>query len=197
MGHITPLKAVKIILVISFTIFVLFNLHYIHLSTSGVGRVRILRDTSTASGSQLSSNAKVNAVNHRSVKDKQPISKDTELKPNPIFPINPSEEDTVVEKDDLTLTRLLNESLRFIIEDINQRQDIHNMDKFPPKQNGTYAHIIVVQIHNRDSYLKALIESLRTVSGINSSLLIASHDYYSKEVFDAVTSIEFMPVREV
>lgn len=70
---------------------------------------------------------------------------------------------------------------------------MHNLDKFDLK-SGAEAVVIVVQVHNRVEYLRHLIDSLRKSKGIDSTLVIFSHDLYHEGMNALVQSIDFCPV---
>lgn len=82
------------------------------------------------------------------------------------------------------------------IQKINAAQKVHNLDKFDLK-SGAEAVVIVVQVHNRVEYLRHLIDSLRKSKGIESTLVIFSHDLYHEEMNTLVQSIDFCPVLQI
>jgi len=53
------------------------------------------------------------------------------------------------------------------------------------------------QVHNRSEYLSHLVNSLRSVRGIEQTLLIFSHDVYSGELNSIVASVDFCPVSQM
>lgn len=212
MALFTPRKAVKVALLFSFCGFLLINFQFLTFGRGG---------TLTAPPSQIP-NVQVETLTvSRKPRANLAVDPDAnisdQVKPVQQIHIVPKEDDRPAKlttppknnssssqtkhKDDSSggqdkRDKDFNQSLNFIITDINDKQQIHNIDQFPPSgSNGTsYRHVWAVQVHNRDHYLKYLVDSLKTVRGINSSLLIVSHDFYSKEVFDIVSSIDFMPV---
>jgi len=52
----------------------------------------------------------------------------------------------------------------------------------------------LLQVHNRSENLYHLVNSLRSARDIERTLLIFSHDVYSKELNSIVASIDFCPV---
>ena len=84
-------------------------------------------------------------------------------------------------------------ALEDMILDRNRHQRILNWDKFGSNLEPNES-IIVIQVHNRAQYLMALIESLRSVDGIEKSLLIFSHDVFDLNINAIVTNITFTRV---
>lgn len=84
------------------------------------------------------------------------------------------------------------EVLEQLIARQNQRQYVLNMDKFGPLSPGD--PVLVVQVHNRDQYLQALVDSLRNVRGIEKSLVIFSHDVFDLRINAIVEQIDFCKV---
>lgn len=68
----------------------------------------------------------------------------------------------------------------FQAAELNFEQNIRNTEKF-----GEHKHddpIIIVQTHDRDIFLKLLIDSLKTVKGIESATLVISRDKFTREM---------------
>ncbi|XP_022691300.1 uncharacterized protein LOC111261786 isoform X2 [Varroa jacobsoni] len=76
--------------------------------------------------------------------------------------------------------------VRSYVAELNRMQTIYNEDVYGPL--AEHDVVIVVQVHNRWTYLEALVDSLRAVPNINRTLLIFSHDFY-----DANGVIEELP----
>ncbi|XP_036405929.1 alpha-1,6-mannosyl-glycoprotein 2-beta-N-acetylglucosaminyltransferase-like [Megalops cyprinoides] len=93
------------------------------------------------------------------------------------------------EVDNLTLV------LRGIVFQLNFDQTIRNEERFKLRPKDDL--VVVVQVHNRLDYLKLLIESLKKARGIENVLLIFSHDYWSPEINQVVTSINFCQVLQI
>ena len=68
-------------------------------------------------------------------------------------------------------------------------QKVYNEDVFGPVTKETV--VIAVQVHDRIHYLEALIESMSQVSGIESALLIFSHDVWDPEINELIAKIDF------
>lgn len=85
------------------------------------------------------------------------------------------------------------QNMRKSIIDSNYRQIIQNGDKFPSEPEA----VVVVQVHNRPAYLKMLIQSLEKVVGVQNTLLIFSHDYFSEEISNMVKGITFCRVLQI
>jgi hypothetical protein len=75
----------------------------------------------------------------------------------------------------------------------NQHQVIINPHLLPQPLGD--ATIIVLMVHNRPEYLKAVLRSLKSVQGIENALLVISLDYLSPEVDSAARSVTFCAVR--
>ncbi|CAH8513167.1 unnamed protein product [Schistosoma turkestanicum] len=90
-------------------------------------------------------------------------------------------------------------NLRQYISNINMLQYVNNEDlygKLPSRNNfdsikSSPKYVILVQVHNRSTELRLLIESLRRTKGIETALLIFSHDFYSDELNSLIGSIRF------
>lgn len=57
--------------------------------------------------------------------------------------------------------------------------------------------VILVQVHSRANYLKALIDSLRDVQGIERTLVVFSHDIYDDQMNRLVESIRFCATLQI
>ncbi|XP_043075921.1 alpha-1,6-mannosyl-glycoprotein 2-beta-N-acetylglucosaminyltransferase [Puntigrus tetrazona] len=85
------------------------------------------------------------------------------------------------------------ENMRKSVYDSNYRQFVQNQDRFPSDPEA----VVVVQVHNRPAYLKMLIRSLEKVTGIQNTLVVFSHDYFSEEISDMVKEIAFCRVLQI
>ena len=81
------------------------------------------------------------------------------------------------------------------IERYNEYQTIINEDVFGPLQNDSI--IIVIQVHQRITYLRHLIISLAQARDMSKALLIFSHDFYDEEINELVQSIDFCKVMQI
>ncbi|CAG9828650.1 unnamed protein product [Diabrotica balteata] len=81
------------------------------------------------------------------------------------------------------------------IAQYNRQQIVYNENIFDPLQNDSI--VILVQIHDRITYLRHLIVSLAQAPGISQTLLIFSHDYYDEEMNNLVKSIDFCKVIQI
>jgi alpha-1,6-mannosyl-glycoprotein beta-1,2-N-acetylglucosaminyltransferase len=86
-------------------------------------------------------------------------------------------------------------SLSEIITLKNDEQQIINEDKYGPVTNDTI--LITIQVHNRATYLRHLINGLRNAKNIEKTLLIFSHDLYDDEINLMVQSIDFCMVLQI
>ncbi|XP_022101536.1 alpha-1,6-mannosyl-glycoprotein 2-beta-N-acetylglucosaminyltransferase-like [Acanthaster planci] len=87
------------------------------------------------------------------------------------------------------------ERIRQAILEINSREEIHNLARFPLRSNASV--VILVMVHKRLEYLRYLIDSLRGVRDIGDSLLIFSHDYYSEEINALVKTVDFCQTMQI
>lgn len=85
------------------------------------------------------------------------------------------------------------QNVRQIIQNINSQERIKNFDKFPGPLNKK-SMVIIIQVHNRPDYFSHLLMSLSAVSGIQDSLLVISHDFYSDFINSLVDAINFCKV---
>lgn len=81
------------------------------------------------------------------------------------------------------------------IEEANREQAIRNDDIFGPITNDTV--IILIQVHNRLTYLRHLITSLSLSRDIDNTLLIFSHDVWDEEINKLVRLINFSAVMQI
>ena len=83
-------------------------------------------------------------------------------------------------------------SLARKLDILNAKERIFNDGAFPKLTSDDI--VIVVQVHRRIHYLRLLIDSLRSMRGIERILVIFSHDYYDEELNSAVQAIDFCKV---
>ncbi|XP_050313561.1 alpha-1,6-mannosyl-glycoprotein 2-beta-N-acetylglucosaminyltransferase isoform X2 [Anthonomus grandis grandis] len=81
------------------------------------------------------------------------------------------------------------------IAQYNIQQTIYNEDIFGPLQNDSI--VIVIQIHDRITYLRHLIISLAQARGISQALLVFSHDFYDEEINSLIQSVDFCKVIQI
>ncbi|KAJ3639533.1 hypothetical protein Zmor_002888 [Zophobas morio] len=81
------------------------------------------------------------------------------------------------------------------IAQYNLQQTVYNEETFGPLQNDSV--VIVIQIHDRITYLRHLIVSLAQARGISQALLVFSHDYYDEEINNLVQSVDFCKVIQI
>lgn len=121
--------------------------------------------------------------------------------PPPVAPVN----ETVLEKPKekekekpLPKLSIDNTTLvyRGIVFQLNFDQTIRNEDKFKAARKKDDL-VVVVQVHNRPDYLKLLVDSLRKARGVESLLLIFSHDYWSPDINRVVDSVDFCQVLQI
>lgn len=189
MAFMTPRRCLKFALALALVVFLIINTSYLWVPfqhDDGKNAVRVVHDKP--------SNSPIVTATAKQPQDiVVQVKKAVEVGENKQSDTNQSARTDNSESTDKRLLAL-NESLSFIIEDINSAQKIRNIDKFPPNEDNTYKHVFVVQVHDRDHYFQHLLHSLQLVKDANKSLLIVSHDYYSKEVFNLVESVTYMPV---
>ncbi|ERL94761.1 hypothetical protein D910_12035 [Dendroctonus ponderosae] len=81
------------------------------------------------------------------------------------------------------------------IAQYNLQQTVYNEDLFGPLQNDSI--VIVIQIHDRITYLRHLIVSLAQARDISQALIVFSHDYYDEEINTLVQSVDFCKVIQI
>ncbi|CAG9759284.1 unnamed protein product [Ceutorhynchus assimilis] len=81
------------------------------------------------------------------------------------------------------------------IAQYNLQQTVYNEDLFGPLQSDSI--VIVIQIHDRITYLRHLIISLAQARDIREALLVFSHDYYDEEINSLVQSVDFCKVIQI
>jgi len=79
--------------------------------------------------------------------------------------------------------------------DVNKNQAILNEELLGQISNSTT--VIVIQVHNRLTYLRQLIHSLSVSRGISSSLIVFSHDIWDDEINSLVQSLTFAAVVQI
>lgn len=85
---------------------------------------------------------------------------------------------------------------RGIVFQLNFDQIIRNEEKFKAARHKDDL-VVVVQVHNRPDYLKLLVDSLRKARGVDSLLLIFSHDFWSPDINRVVASVDFCQVLQI
>ncbi|KAJ8983319.1 hypothetical protein NQ317_010858 [Molorchus minor] len=81
------------------------------------------------------------------------------------------------------------------IAQYNFQQTVYNENIFGPLQSDSV--VIIIQIHDRITYLRHLIVSLAQARGISQALLVFSHDYYDEEMNSLVQSVDFCKVIQI
>ncbi|XP_066258972.1 alpha-1,6-mannosyl-glycoprotein 2-beta-N-acetylglucosaminyltransferase isoform X2 [Euwallacea similis] len=81
------------------------------------------------------------------------------------------------------------------IAQYNLQQTVYNEDLFGPLQNDSI--VIVIQIHDRITYLRHLIVSLAQARDISQALLVFSHDFYDEEINSLIQSVDFCKVIQI
>ena len=87
-------------------------------------------------------------------------------------------------KSNLTHETLRLWKLKDDLIQLNKEEKILNGDPF-----SSFEYVIIVQVHNRFEYLKAVIENLSTIYKINRVLVIFSHDVYNQQLNHLVQNI--------
>ncbi|KHJ89605.1 N-acetylglucosaminyltransferase II [Oesophagostomum dentatum] len=78
---------------------------------------------------------------------------------------------------------------------LNENFEVLNLAKFGPIQQVKF--VVVIQVHNRPTYLGYLIESLRTTRGIEEVLLVFSHDINIASINEMIRNITFARVLQI
>ncbi|CAF89452.1 unnamed protein product, partial [Tetraodon nigroviridis] len=114
--------------------------------------------------------------------------------PPPVLQAN----DTRQEKAKIPKPEVDNTTLvyRGIVFQLNFDQVVRNSEKFKAARQKDDL-VVVVQVHNRPDYLRLLVDSLRKARGVESILLIFSHDFWSPEINKLVASVDFCQVLQI
>ncbi|XP_048584873.1 alpha-1,6-mannosyl-glycoprotein 2-beta-N-acetylglucosaminyltransferase [Nematostella vectensis] len=88
------------------------------------------------------------------------------------------------------------EKIRKYVQEINNRKEIRNLEKFPGSLRDN-SLVIIVQVHNRPDYFSQLIRSLGRARGIQNTLLVISHDFYNEEMDKIAKAIDFCKVLQI
>lgn len=86
------------------------------------------------------------------------------------------------------------DEIRDRIWQANMGEKVHNTGSF---NSSLVTAVIAIQVHDRVNYLRGLIQSLSSVKGINSTILIFSHDVYDQEINHLIAGIKFAPVTQI
>lgn len=118
--------------------------------------------------------------------------------PAPIIQANDTHQEKAKDKDKIPKPEVDNTTLvyRGIVFQLNFDQTIRNEEKFKAVRQKDDL-VVVVQVHNRPDYLKLLVDSLRKARGVESILLIFSHDFWSPEINKVVASVDFCQVLQI
>uniref|UniRef100_A0A8C7Y0K2 Alpha-1,6-mannosyl-glycoprotein 2-beta-N-acetylglucosaminyltransferase n=1 Tax=Oryzias sinensis TaxID=183150 RepID=A0A8C7Y0K2_9TELE len=116
----------------------------------------------------------------------------------PVVQTNETHQEKAKEKAKMIKADINNNTLvyRGIVFQLNFDQTIRNEKKFKTARQKDDL-VVVVQVHNRPDYLKLLVDSLRKARGVDSILLIFSHDYWSPEINKVVASVDFCQVLQI
>ncbi|KAG1684925.1 Alpha-1,6-mannosyl-glycoprotein 2-beta-N-acetylglucosaminyltransferase [Nymphon striatum] len=101
----------------------------------------------------------------------------------------------IIEEETYVLPLSNSSDLSTIINTVNHEAKIRNYRKF--KNISTYRAVIIVQVHNREIYLKELIKSLEKARYISQTLLIFSHDIYDDDINMLIQNIKFCRVLQI
>ncbi|CAH0559950.1 unnamed protein product [Brassicogethes aeneus] len=82
-----------------------------------------------------------------------------------------------------------------IVSEINEIQFIRNEELFEPLQENDY--VVVIQVHNRENYLRHVIESHSRAKHIDKVLMIFSHDVYDDNINEIIANITFCKVMQI
>ncbi|KAK3888289.1 hypothetical protein Pcinc_007643 [Petrolisthes cinctipes] len=92
-----------------------------------------------------------------------------------------------VDRSEVSLSQEEIEDIRAKQRKVNEQQEILNLHLYGPITHNTT--IILIQVHKRLSNLQYLVASLLSVRGVNQSLVIFSHDFWSEEINHFVRGI--------
>ncbi|KAK4303769.1 hypothetical protein Pmani_024241 [Petrolisthes manimaculis] len=85
-----------------------------------------------------------------------------------------------MDQSEVSLSQEEIEDIRAKQRKVNEQQEILNLHLYGPITHNTT--IILIQVHKRLSNLQYLVASLLSVRGVNQSLVIFSHDFWSQEI---------------
>lgn len=120
----------------------------------------------------------------------------------PIAPVNEThpknQPEKHLEKEEVVKPEVDNTTqvYRGIVFQLNFDQTVRHEEKFRAARKKDDL-VVVVQVHNRPDYLRLLVESLRKARGVESILLIFSHDFWSPEINQVVASVDFCQVLQI
>ncbi len=151
----------------------------------------------------------INDINYnKSYSDLQDLNIKYDIKGNNIkiekkeLNVTSSVEDMKLNGRDLSFFKYLNQKAEirneYLIEDLLNQEvfNIENENLKSGKKNykAPKFFVILIQVHSRLNYLKELIKSLKITKYIEQTLVIFSHDLYSKEMNDVIKKIDFCAV---
>lgn len=153
-------------------------------------------ETARRSSSISSSSSSSSINNHIQVQATPAVSRAPV--PPPIIQANDTHQEKTKEKEKILKPEIDNTTLvyRGIVFQLNFDQTIRNEEKFKSARQKDDL-VVVVQVHNRPDYLKLLVDSLRKARGVESILLIFSHDFWSPEINKVVASVDFCQVLQI
>ncbi|RRT66954.1 hypothetical protein B296_00023219 [Ensete ventricosum] len=111
------------------------------------------------------------------------------------FPFANLENPTAILADPSFKLKLPKQTLLSVSLDQRNRLPPRNTDLFPTLAKDHTK--IVLYVHNRPQYLRAVVRSLAAVEGIGETLLIVSHDGYFPEMDGIVRGIRFCQVKQI
>jgi alpha-1,6-mannosyl-glycoprotein beta-1,2-N-acetylglucosaminyltransferase len=85
--------------------------------------------------------------------------------------------------------------LRRHIERVNAEQRVLNEEAFGPLAHDV--PVIIVQVHDRLTYLRHLIISLAQAKGIEQTLLVFSHDVWNPDINYLIQNVDFCRVMQI
>ncbi|XP_011494709.1 PREDICTED: alpha-1,6-mannosyl-glycoprotein 2-beta-N-acetylglucosaminyltransferase isoform X4 [Ceratosolen solmsi marchali] len=85
--------------------------------------------------------------------------------------------------------------IRRQVERVNAEQRVFNIEAFGPLASDV--PVIVVQVHDRLTYLRHLIISLAQAKGIEQTLLIFSHDVWNPDINYLIQNVDFCRVMQI
>ncbi|CAL9080360.1 unnamed protein product [Musa textilis] len=111
------------------------------------------------------------------------------------FPFPNLENPAAILADPSFKLKLPKQTLLSVSLDQRNRLPPRNTDLFPTLAKDHTK--IVLYVHNRPQYLRAVVRSLAGVEGIGETLLIVSHDGYFPEMDGIVRGIRFCQVKQI
>lgn len=125
------------------------------------------------------------------ISDLETLKSEIELKKQIVKVQNPKVEEIDIE----LLKKIVHDANKF--PKINNEHFISDLLKNVQKTEKSKFLVMLIQIHSRLNYLQSLIDSLKSVKGIENVLVIFSHDIYDQKMNNLINSIKFCATLQI